>query len=150
MTQNGIVTETFENGTANVQVRRASMCDGCHKAEDGGCAVCLSFGKKIQNVRALNVIGASKGDTVRLEASSQRVIFYAFCVFLLPLLVATVFYFIGKAIFNGEAAYAVLSAFCGLLLTYVPIGLLLNRTASKHPDVKITGLIHNKGDNEAV
>ena len=148
MTQNGIVTEIFDDGTANVQVRRSSMCDGCHKSEDGGCAICLSFGKKTQSVRALNEAGAVKGDVVRLEASSARVIFYAFCVFLLPLLVAVAFYALGKAIFGGSTAYAVLPVFCGLLITYVPLGIVLNKIAAKRPDVKITSLIHNKGDNE--
>ena len=147
MTQIGRIIEQYENGTAQVSVRRGSMCEGCHKAEDG-CTVCAAFGKRTQEVIALNTVCAKKGDLVRLEASSARVIFYAFCVFLFPLILATACYLVFDRLLDTRASYSLLAAFGGLVLSYVPVFVFVNRNAARHPDVKIVGLIHNEGDSE--
>ena len=60
---------------ATVEAERNSACDGCHKAEEGGCSVCTLMGsdRKIAT-RAINEIGAKVGDRVVIESHDGRML----------------------------------------------------------------------------
>ena len=75
---------------ATVETERTSACEGCHKNADGkSCSVCsLVGGERKFTARAYNEIGAKVGDRVMIESRTERVIWYAVLVFVLPLLVA--------------------------------------------------------------
>ena len=101
MEQRGIVTE--EHGdTVTVQVARSSSCGG-ECGQD--CASCNVAGKKTVLICAKNQADAHKGDTVVLESSSKRVLFYAFLVYLLPIAAAVLFFaaFIPALLANRRA-----------------------------------------------
>ena len=75
---------------AVVETERTSACEGCHKNEDGkGCSVCsLMGGDRKFSALAENTVGARVGDTVIIETETQRVLWYAVLVFLMPLIAA--------------------------------------------------------------
>ena len=75
---------------ATVETTRTSACEGCHKASEGeGCSVCsLMGGEQKLSSKAYNPVGAKVGDTVMVESSSARMLWYAALVFLVPILFA--------------------------------------------------------------
>ena len=123
---------------AVVEVVRLSACEGCHKAESGSCSVCTLAGggaKKV-SVRAHNPIGAEAGETVVVESSSRRMLLYAACLFLLPLLLFAAGLGIAE-LFHAAFCVRVLAGFCGLLLAYIGVLIFEKTVAAKHCDVTI-------------
>lgn len=96
METKAIVIST-EGEYAVVRADRKSACDGCHKQQNGGCAMCTILGdKKALDTRAKNPVGAKPGDSVLLTTESNRVLGYAALVFLLPLALGMLLYTVGK------------------------------------------------------
>ena len=115
MKQIGTVIET-KNRIALVEVTRMSACEGCHKNAEG-CAVCAVVGgKKAHRLYAKNEVDAKAGDRVELSASSGKMLFYAFSVFVLPVISAIAFYFLSSLVFDG--AYPFLFALLGVLAVF--------------------------------
>ena len=139
MQQIGTVLET-KNGIATVEVMRMSACEGCHKSADGCAACAVVGGKKKHTLYAKNSIGAKKGDRVELSAPTGRVLFYAFAVFVLPIISALAFYFLSDVFFDG--GYPYLFAFFGIVLIFALLA-LLNRKAEKHVDTEIIRVVNN-------
>ena len=90
-----------EGNIAEIEVRRATMCEGCEKS--GGCGghcditgIVASGGK--MTAKAYNKIGAAAGDTVEVETESSRVLAYAALVFLLPLVIGGIFFAAASAL----------------------------------------------------
>lgn len=140
MKQVGIV-KVLGDGYAEVEVSRRSACEGCHANIDGNCSACISFGKKEMTVRADNSFGASEGDRVILEASSGRVLTYALCVFLLPVVFGVIGYYL-FSLFN-YSAMPYIGAVIGFLAAFITFCIMLNKKASKRYDVKIVGFLPN-------
>lgn len=83
MEQIGIVREVIGN-TAIVSVNRVSACgENCAHCK-GGCTPSGITAK------AENRVGATIGDTVRVEADSGKVIFAAFMLYMVPILTAMI------------------------------------------------------------
>ena len=81
MEQIGTVMKTEEN-KAYVVVNRVSACgENCAHCK-GGCTPTSVL------ANAQNLVGANVGDTVKLESDTKRVIFAAFILYMLPVLVA--------------------------------------------------------------
>ncbi len=144
MQQIGTVLET-ENGIATVEVMRMSACEGCHKSAEGCAACAVVGGKKKHTLYAKNSVDAKKGDKVELSAPTGRVLFYAFAVFVLPIISALAFYFVSAIFFEG--GYPFLFAFFGIAIVFVILA-LLNRKAEKHVDTEIVRVVNNMGGNE--
>ena len=144
MKQIGTVIET-KNKTALVEVTRMSACEGCHKNAEG-CAVCAVVGgKKAHRLYAINRVDAKAGDRVELSASSGKMLFYAFAVFVLPIISAIVFYFFSSLIFDD--LYPFLFALLGVLAVFVVLA-FMNRRAEIHIDTEIVKIVNNMGGNE--
>ena len=96
MRQRAVVVEV--NGEyATVETSRRTMCDGC--AKGGGCGghceitgLVASRGKMRAEVE--NKLGAKVGDTVEIESESGVILSYAALVFILPIAVCALFYYI--------------------------------------------------------
>lgn len=142
MRQIGIVRE-ITDGHALVEVSRKSACEGCHANAEGSCSACISFGSKSVISKADNSIGAAVGDRVVLESASGTVIFYAAAVFLFPLILGVIGYFVG-ALFRGEAA-PYIGAVAGFVIAFIVVALTLNRYAEKHNAVRITEILPKTG-----
>lgn len=109
---------------AIVSVMRSSMCDGCHKNScEGGCSMYKIFGAdKRFEARAKNAVGASTGDKVQVEASDRSVLFSAFIVFILPIVLATAVYLISSMFVEAPndilIATAVFFVYFGVLAVF--------------------------------
>ncbi len=138
MTQNGKVKE-LSGELARVVVMRQSACDGCKQKNlcagiNSGC----SDGKPIEAL-VKNTVGAKVGDEVVLESSSRFVLGMAFCVFVLPIIVAFAVY----VIVDGFLAPAVSWTVTGgtfVLLTGV-FCFTLNRYLKKNPMIEIVKIL---------
>lgn len=101
------VKETFDDGTALVVHVRQSACSGdCHK-----CAGCGAAQETIV-LKANNPIGAARGQLVILESDTGPVLKAAAILYMLPILLFFVGYFVGDALWQqgapaGCAAFAV-------------------------------------------
>ncbi len=141
MRQRATVLKT-EGNMALIRVSRATMCEGCEK--NGGCSHChitgLVAGDNHMEARACNKIGASVGDTVEVESTGSTVLGYAALVFLLPILVCALFYFVSSALFQS-ALVGALAALGGFVLTFVLIALVDRRAAKKTPAIVIVKVL---------
>ncbi len=138
MQQIGIV-RAVKGDFATVEVSRKSACEGCHAKENGECSACVSFGGKSVTSKAINDIGAKVGDRVVLESASSTVLLYAVAVFLFPLLLGIVGYFVG-GLFGGSVP-SYIGAVLGFVLAFVIVWATLNKYAEKHTAVRITQIL---------
>ncbi|MBE6617287.1 MAG: hypothetical protein E7627_05035 [Ruminococcaceae bacterium] len=146
MLERAVVVET-DGKIAIIEVKRSSMCEGCHKLNgDGDCAghceisgLIAGNGKTVRT-KAVNQIGAVVGDKVRIETDSKRVIGYAALVFMLPIIICALFYYVGNIIFSTMTG-AVLSAVAGFFLTFLGIAIYDRSKRKKLPEIVITDII---------
>lgn len=138
MRQRAVVLET-DGREAVIEVSRATMCDGCekHGGCEGHCEITgiLSTGGKMKT-RAYNGIGAEPGDRVEVETESSRVLGYAALVFILPVIMAGLFWYLGGRMFGTGAASAV-SGFAGFAVTFIGIAVFDRIKGKRTPDIKI-------------
>lgn len=149
MQQRAVVLET-DGKTAVIEVSRASMCEGCHKlSSDGGCGGhceitgLVAGNGKTMTARAQNCVGAEVGDKVEVESDSGRVIWYAALVFILPIIVCGLFYWVGGVLFDSMPI-SVLFAAVGFAISFFCIALFDKMKKRKLPDIKITGIIEHR------
>ena len=125
ITQGKVITVSGEH--AAVEVDRLSACENCHKKSGSdGCIICTIGGSSKITLRACNIADAAPGDIVTLSTKTRRVLGYAWLVFLVPLLVAAVGYWIGTLLFAGSYAGPVLAA-VGIVLSFGGIWLYSKR-----------------------
>ncbi|MBQ4054563.1 MAG: SoxR reducing system RseC family protein [Clostridia bacterium] len=138
MTQSGRVV-AIEGGRAVVEILRDSACAGCSSAHS-----CIGCKKKVR-IKAQNPLGASEGDVVRVETPTPRVMFYAFCVFLLPLITALVAYCVSVSL--TEEKFALLWALGGFIIPFVFVFLVIEPKAKKQNNLIVT-YIEKKGESD--
>ncbi len=129
---------------AIVETERTSACEGCHKAEDGGCSVCSLMGsqKKI-TAKALNRAGAQIGDRVAVESSTSRMLWYAVLVFLLPIVTALAGWGIAALITDVEY-WHLIGACIGFIGTFIGIFFYSRFVKSKRCDVEIIEILKDE------
>jgi len=76
----GTVIET-SGGTAKVLVKRNSACDHCPSR-----SCCTSLGGDLKRVDVSNVIGAKKGQKVKVGISPKAVLKASFVLYMIPIL----------------------------------------------------------------
>ena len=123
---------------ATVEVERTSACEGCHKNADGkGCSVCsLVGGERKFSARAYNEIGAKVGDRVMIESRTERVIWYAVLVFVLPLLVALLGYAVA-AVFSVSDACRIVCALVGFVGSFMGLWFYSGHVQKRRCDIVI-------------
>ena len=126
MEQCGIVKK-ISGKYVEVEVKRSTACETCSAAH-----VCPSA-KRDAVVRALNDAGADVGDRVRLVTPSGSVLWYAFCVFVFPLILAFAAFIITSR-FAAEK-YAVIAAIIGFAAAFAVVFFVVERRAKKRGDV---------------
>lgn len=104
---------------AVVETERISACEGCHKRQEGeSCSVCsLMNGNRKLRTRAKNPVGAKVGDLVSIESESTRILGYAALVFLLPLALAAVGWFVA-GVWTESFLWKGVGALIGVALTF--------------------------------
>lgn len=126
---------------ATVESERTSACDGCHKATDGGCSVCSLMGsnRKIA-ARALNTIGATVGDVVAIESNTPRMLWYAVLVFLFPIILCIVGWFVASNITNS-LAWQALGGAIGFIVAFVIVFVYSKVLRNRRCDIEITEIL---------
>ena len=122
---------------ATVESERKSACDGCHKAEEGGCSVCSLMGgdRKIAT-KALNTAKAKVGDRVLIESKTTRMLAYGLLVFIAPIILALLAWGVASQ-FTSNVAIQTLSAFGGFALCLFGVALYSKKILACRCDVEI-------------
>ena len=128
--------------SAVVETQRISACEGCHKSEDGkGCSVCtLMGGDRRFQAKAYNRAGAKAGDRVVIESRTDRMLWYAALVFLLPVVMALVFWGISVQI-TQSTTVQLLCALAGFVLAFAGLFVYSKVVQKKRFDIEITEII---------
>ncbi|MDO4516936.1 MAG: SoxR reducing system RseC family protein [Bacillota bacterium] len=125
MEQIAVVKKVMENGMAQVAVERETACGAAHS-----CADCAGCEKMMTNthtvVTAFNDVEAGQGDVVKVRSENSTFFKTAAIVYILPLILAMVFYFVAVAVTVGEGLQ-VLLAFVGLA-----VGILIAVAWDRH------------------
>ena len=93
-----------EGKTATVVSERSSACAACHNCEaHGACHAELIFGNQTEQVSivAYNDVGANVGDAVLLESSTAKTLAVSFFIFVFPLILTVLLYFLFIAFFEN-------------------------------------------------
>ena len=105
MIQTAKVTKVFEDGRAEVTVRRQSACGhDCSKC-GGGCSELMV--SSTVAVTAANPVRAMPGDMVQVESSTRTILGAAVVVYLVPFLLFFGAYFLLAALGAGGAVCGV-------------------------------------------
>ena len=133
MTQNVRVKRVNPDGTARVIHVRQSACSGdCHK-----CSGCGAMQETVE-LTARNPIGAAPGDLVTMEAKSGPVLKAAAVLYMLPLVLFFLGYFLGQ-VFLGRGALIGCLAFALAIVLCVLYDRAMGR--KKETEYTITGFV---------
>ena len=126
MTQDAIVYKRLPNNMAEVVVTRTTACgSNCRN-----CESCI-FQSEIKTV-ARNLINAGPGQRVLIESKSSRIFGAALMVYILPMVLALVGYFVAYSVGAGEGL-CILSSFIGLGLGAVLLVVTQRRKMANDP-----------------
>lgn len=126
MTQDAIVYRRLANDMAEVVVTRSTACG----SNCGNCESCI-FQSEIKTV-ARNLINAGPGQRVVIESKSSRIYSAALMVYILPMVLALVGYFISYAMGASEGL-SILFSFLGLGLGAVILVVTQRKKMAKDP-----------------
>ncbi|MBR5572687.1 MAG: SoxR reducing system RseC family protein [Oscillospiraceae bacterium] len=106
MTQIATVEKILDNNHAEISVPRKSACG--HDCEE--CAGCGMTGAAIR-AKALNEIGATPGEKVVVESSTQKLLGVVLLVYMLPVVLFLLGYFLSEGLAeNWRYAIAIAAA----------------------------------------
>ena len=141
------VKEAFDDGTAMVIHVRESACSGdCHKCSGCGAA------KETILIKAKNPIGAARGDLVKLESASGPVLKAAAVLYLLPMVMFFLGYYVGDVLLGLGALVG-----CLAFAASIALAVLYDRKIAKldQTSYTITEFVERsflntgkKGDND--
>ncbi len=131
----------LEGDFAMVEAERSSACEGCHKAQEGGCSVCsLMGGERKLATRAHNALGARLGDTVLIESNDGRMLWYALLVFVLPILIALFSWGI-VSLLTQSTVWQIAGGAFGFCATFFCIYVYSKMISKKRCDVEIVEIL---------
>ena len=124
---------------ATVESQRNSACSSCHNCEaKGACHAELIFGEQNQTVVSVadNTIGAKIGDTVEIEASTSKTLFVAFMIFVFPVAIAVLMYFLLSQFISNTTVLAV-SLVASFVVAFIVLIKIMNVYVTKKVSLKI-------------
>ncbi len=124
MTQDAVVYRCLPGGMAEVVVSRGTACG----SNCASCEACV-FQSELKTP-ARNPIGARPGQRVVIESKSSRVYGAIFLVYILPIILAVLGYFISWRLGAGEGL-CILATFAGIVLGGVIV--VLSQRRNKNP-----------------
>ena len=122
MTQIATVEKILPGGMAEISVPRKSACG--HDCEE--CAGCGMTGAAIK-ARARNDIGAQPGDKVVVESSTKKIFGVVALVYVLPVVLFLLGYFLSEGLAEGVRYAIAIAAFA---VSFIPC-VLYDRHARK-------------------
>ena len=115
MEQIAVVHSLLKNGMAEIAVERGTACGAAHNCSE--CAGCQQTIIRKENiVVAFNDVDAGKGDIVKVRSENSPFFKTAAIVYILPLILALVFYGIAASQGIGGEGVQVLFAFLGVFV----------------------------------
>jgi len=126
MTQDAVVTRELANGLAEVAVIRMTACG----SNCGNCESCI-YQNELK-ITAKNRIGARRGQRVIIESKSSAVYKAAMLVYIVPIALVVIGYFLAYLAGAGEGL-CVAAAFAGLILGAVIIVMSQRLRKNKNP-----------------
>lgn len=124
MTQEAVVTKLLPAGMAEVAVKRTTACGG----NCGSCDSCV-FQNELKTP-AVNKIQAKPGQKVLIQSQTSLIFKAAFLVYVLPLLLFLVGYFLSVVLSLGETA-GIIFSFAGVVLGALIVVLSQRRIREK-------------------
>ena len=112
MTQIATVEKDLGNGYAEISVPRKSACG--HDCEE--CAGCGMTGAAIR-AKALNEIGATPGEKVVVESSTQKLLGVVLLVYMLPVVLFLLGYFLSEGL-SENVRYVI--AIAAAVVSFIP------------------------------
>ena len=139
MTQNARVL-SLDGDKATVSVIRRSACEGCKQKSlcAGMSGDCAEQKELLATVK--NKIGAKEGDEVELSTPTGIVLGSAFCVFVLPIILAFASFFVLSATVLSQA-YIYGITLCVFVISCVVISFVLDRFMKKDTRVEIVKIL---------
>ena len=125
MTQDAIVTKVLPNHLAEVVVTRASACG----SNCGSCESCI-FQSELKAI-AKNKINARPGQKVLIESKNNAVFSAALMVYIMPLVLFLIGYFVSYALGASTGICILVSFLCLVLSAFI-----LVRSQKNIPDEK--------------
>ncbi len=133
MEQIAMVKSVRSDGMAQVAVQRETACGAAHSCAD--CAGCEKMMTRTENtVLAYNDVDAHPGDMVKVRSENGNFFKTAAIVYLLPLVLAVIFYIAATAMSLGGESLRALCAGVGFV-----IGILAAVAWDRHMK-KVSGL----------
>ena len=124
MTQTAKVKQILSPGVAMVAVKRVSACaHDCSKCASGGC---MMMEHPDLTVRAYNGPEAQVGDLVLVESSSKSILSMAAVVYLLPMVLLILGYFVGSTMGFGEMGSLLVG------VAFFAVSILISLGLNKH------------------
>lgn len=128
MTQDAVVTKVFKNGMAEVTVTRGTACG----SNCGNCESCV-FQSELKAF-AKNTVNAKPGEKVIIESLSSRIFGATFVVYIIPILMLIIGYFVAEALGQSEGM-CILIAF-GFFALAVALVVVYQRISKKKNPIK--------------
>lgn len=115
MRETGCVV-SVKDDAAIVAMPTSKECESC------GACLLAGEGKEVL-LLARNAAGAAEGDTVEVEIASGRVVAAAFVIYVLPILLTIVGFFVGSAIAGGseDSGLPIMMAVVFLVASFVGV-----------------------------
>lgn len=126
MTQDAVVTKVLKNGMAEVAVSRGTACG----SNCGNCESCV-FQSELMAF-AKNTIHAKPGEKVIIESLTSRILSATFIVYIVPIIMLIVGYFVAEACALTEGL-CILSGFVFFALTVAVVVVYQRASKKKNP-----------------
>jgi len=127
MKNTGVVTEII-NGKAKIRFIKESACGG-------NCASCGGCGSKPIEIVIENPLSAEVYDKVEVESDSDKILYSAFVLYVVPILIL-IFAYLAAEKFFGEFTSVLLSVIC-FFLSFVGVKKYGNKLKIKIKMIRI-------------
>lgn len=147
MEQRGKVL-SVKDDIATVELLRESACRSCHHKNNCGVGVIAGCSKAEKvTIIANNVCGAGAGDSVVLSSNSAKTLGIAFSVFVLPLILTFLAYFICKSFVLGSAVTATVTII-SFFISFFGLFFGFNSYLAGKITVDVTDIIREEKEND--
>ena len=137
------VRKTHKDGTATVIHVRESACSGdCHKCSGCGAA------KEAVVFTADNPIGAKRGDLVKVESSTAPVLKAAVVLYVLPLVLFFLGYWLGTLPGTFGTIGGVLGFMLGVVIVIVYDRLVVNKSNIRYTITAFADIVNVRKEEE--
>lgn len=138
---------SLKDNTAYIRVFKESGCQGCSNCPSKNTChteLVLSDSLKSYECYADNSIGARPGDNVIVATPSKIALMFAFIIFVIPLILFVVAYFLLEKFFNGYSPIILSSAI--FVVVFLICAFVSNHLSSIHTHNIIIKIIEENGN----